>query len=229
MTNFGKKSLIILIGAAILIFLLYHFGAGKYFTLERFREYGHFIDEMVVHNYVGAVTTYISIYILFIASSLPVVPPFTLLGGYIFGMWFGFIYALISSVVGSTISYLLFRFVLKSFLKGRHKKQLVRFKKQIKTHGYSYLLTMHFMMIPFFIVNMLAAIAEVSFITFLWTTIVGSMPIVAVYAFAGSQFKCVEGSSGIFNPYIILLFLLLIILALLPLIIKRVKGSDTIV
>jgi uncharacterized membrane protein YdjX (TVP38/TMEM64 family) len=70
----------------------------------------------------------------------------------------------------------------------------------------------------------LAALADVPLFTFMWTTAVGSLPFLLIYAFAGRQLGTITSMSELFKPHIILLLLLLALLALLPMVIRKIRN-----
>ena len=105
--------------------------------------------------------------------------------------------------------------------------RIVTFKKQMDVHGVNYILMLHFVtVVPYFVINTLAALSDISLVTFVWATIVGSIPIISVYAFAGRQLSYIQSVGDIFSPPIILAFVLLIVLACMPIILKRLKNIE---
>jgi uncharacterized membrane protein YdjX (TVP38/TMEM64 family) len=63
---------------------------------------------------------------------------------------------------------------------------------------------------PYFLVNILAALTTIPFITFIWTTSVGILPGSLVYAFAGSQLNTISSLKDIFSLKILFAFSLLV-------------------
>ena len=128
--------------------------------------------------------------------------------------------------MGATLSFLLFRYVLSNYVGTWYGDRVEKFKAQITTQGASYLLMLHFVIVvPYFVINTLAAATDISLFTFVWTTLVGSIPIVSVYAFAGRQLSYINKIGDIFSPTIIIAFMLLILMACMPIIIRRFKKS----
>jgi len=195
-----------------------------YFSLTALKDDKHFLKMLINENYHATVLIYILIFIAVISFTIPGSAALTLLGGYLFGALEGSAYALIGSVVGATISFLLFRYVFSRYVGTWYGKRVEQFKEQINQHGASYLLMLHFVtVVPYFVINTLAAVANISLGTFVWTTIVGSIPIVCVYAFAGRQLSYINKIGDIFSPMIILAFVLLILVACMPIIIRKFK------
>ena len=217
-----KKALFVgfaLIGA---ILLAWYLGLQKYLTLEAMKENRAYLEAAVQENYWKSVVIFMAIYIAVIATALPGVPPLTMVGAFLFGFMPGGIYASIAATAGTTISFLLIRYVLSGVIRGRYAQKLERFNEKIASHGVvGYLLTMQLIgIIPYFVINTLAALTDVPFKTFLWTTYVGSLPIIFIYAFAGRQLYLVESARDIFSPSIIALLVFLVLLTLMPLLLR---------
>lgn len=208
-----------------LIALSHYCNFGQYLTLDKLQENRAYLEQAVKSNYIRAVLIYILIYAAVISMAFPGVPPLTIIGGFLFGFLPGGMYATVGATIGSSISFLLIRYVLSGLIRGKYASRLEQFNSKIKSHGVArYLLTMQLLAIfPFFIINTLAALASVSFTTNVWTTFVGSIPMVFVYSYAGRRLFLVESIGEIFSPSIIILFLLLILLVLLPVLLKHFK------
>ncbi len=198
----------------------------QHFSLTALKDDKHFLKTLISENYYATVFVYILIFIAVISLAIPGSAALTLLGGYLFGALEGGAYAIIGSVVGATVSFLLFRYVFSRYVGTWYGKRVERFKEQINTHGASYLLMLHFVIVvPYFVINTLAAVTDISLFTFMWTTLVGCIPIVAVYAFAGRQLSYINSVGDIFSPTIIIAFMLLILVACMPIIIRKFKKS----
>lgn len=200
--------------------IIYCFGFGDCFSPRAWQQYTLSFNQLVATNYWEAVTIYTAVYGILIAASFPIVMPLTILGGYAFGTWLGTIYSLLAAVSGSIVVFALFRYVFGQAVQRRYSKQLAWFNQKVSDHGSSYLLVLHFLLVPYSIINVLAAITPISWWTFMWTTLVGSFPILLIYAFAGKQLNTIKSTGDILSPSIIVLFIVLILLSLLPIIIK---------
>jgi uncharacterized membrane protein YdjX (TVP38/TMEM64 family) len=217
-----KKALLATSVVAVIVAIAWYMGLHEYFSLASLQDNRVYLEEAVKRNYLQAVVIFMAIYAAVISLGMPGVPPLTMIGGFLFGFLPAGIYASISATVGTTISFLLIKYVLGNVIRGKYAQKLERFNEKIASHGAaSYLLTMQLMgVIPYFIINVLAALANVSTITFIWTTLVGSLPILFIYAFAGRQLYMVESVSDIFSPSIIALLVVLVLVAMMPLFLK---------
>jgi uncharacterized membrane protein YdjX (TVP38/TMEM64 family) len=224
-TNF-KKGLISAIIIALFIGLIYYSGLGSYFTLENMQKKSIYLKEAVEHHYMRSVLFYIVGFAFLILITLPVVGPLTMLGGYLFGVFFGFLYALIAAVLGAILSFLVIRYLLSSMLRERYKARLEPFRQKMQKYGASYLLMLNLLsIIPYVAINILAALTGVPLFTAFWVTILGSIPLIFIYALAGQQLSTISSASDIFSPQIIILLIILALVALLPLIVKKFKKD----
>lgn len=222
-----KKIIIVLVILAALFILSRYTGLGYYLSFEYLQANRALLLAKVQTNYLLAVGVYIAVFSAALALALPVVAPLSIIGGFLFGVKFGSLYALISATLGSLIYYLVVRFLLASMVRGKYQERLAQFNSQINQYGYTYLLTMQWLTIfPFFIINTLAALAQVPIFTFLWTTIVGGSPFIIIFAFAGREIGSIKKMGDILSFEVVLLFVLLALLALVPMLIQKWRASQ---
>lgn len=225
----NKKLLrsIIAIGFLVGLYaLVRYFALDYYLSLAFFKEQNENLRAWVQKDYLWAAMVYMAVYAAIIACSIPSVGPLTIAGGFMFGIIPGTIYAVVGATIGATIAFLLYRSVLYGAMTRKYALRIEPFKKNVATYGASYLLMMHFMsVVPYFIINIVAAVAQVPMLTFLWTTVVGIIPLAFVYAFAGGELGCIESVSDIFSLPIIMALLLLVILSFAPILVKRLQSG----
>ncbi len=225
--EFPKRKLIIYGLLVILVIVFIYFVKfSDYFTLKKLQENHQCLTAFVQKNYLLSVMIYIATYSLLLACAMPVVMPLALIGGFLYGLFWGLLYAEISCLIGSIISFLVLRYVVAHWIASWHDARIIKFNEQIKKYGYSYLLMLHFLsVIPLFVINLLAAMANVSLVTIMWVTIIGTLPLNALCVFAGRQLSSIHSFKDIFSPTIMILLALLALVALAPLLIRKIKGS----
>lgn len=217
-----KKALLISFSLVVVAIVAWYMGLHTYFSLASLQENRVYLEEAVKSNYIRSVGIFMAVCIAVISLGMPGVPPLTMIGGFLFGFLPCTIYVSISATIGATLSFLLIRYVLGNVVRGKYAQKLERFNEKIASHGAaSYLLTMQLMgVIPYFIINVLAALTNVPTITFVWTTFIGSLPILFIYAFAGRQLYMVESVNDIFSPSIIALLIVLVLVSMMPLLLR---------
>jgi len=220
-----KKALVVGFMLLFFIILFRYFSIGDYLTFEQLKNNRDYLKQLVKNHYWFSVAIYLGIYLGAIACCLPATPPLTIIGGFLFGVMPGLLYALIGATVGATISFLVVRYVLKNTVSLYFHKRIEQFNKQVTVYGIaSYLLILQFATIfPFFVVNTLAALADVPLWIFVWTSFVGSFPSLLVYTLAGRQFGVIESAHDVFSPSVLIVFVILILLVLLPLFFRKFR------
>ena len=210
--------LVALLGA----FLYYYFFLSEYASFSSIQNYQHTLQVYVHGQYVRSVLLYMVSYIVVVAVSLPVAVLFTLLGGSLFGALWGTLYAVVSATTGATLSFLMVRYLLGQHVQKRYEKNLTLLNKEFKQRGLYYLLSLRlFPVIPFFVLTILIALTNVPLCTFVLTTLVGILPGTFVYTYAGQCLATLESPKDILSPPLLVAFILLGLLALIPVLFQR--------
>jgi len=213
-----KKFIVALIILGIIIVLQF-LPITEWMSLTQLKAHRDYLQQVVSEHYLLSVICYISLYITAVAFSIPVGVLLTLAGGFLFGVIAGLFYANIGATLGATISFLLVRYLIGKTIQQKYAAQLAKFNKVMKLYGKNYLLVIRFIaVIPFFLVNILVGLTNLSLWTFIWTTAIGILPGSLVYTFAGQQLNEIESLRDIFSFNILLAFFFLALLALLPII-----------
>jgi|TARA_B110000444_G_scaffold136256_1_gene127854 uncharacterized membrane protein YdjX (TVP38/TMEM64 family) len=103
--------------------------------------------------------------------------PLALFSGFIFGKWFGLLFAAIGMTLGATLLYIFANFFLKEMIRDKFLKRFKSLEKKFKKSEFMYLLIYRFVGgIPFQIQNVLPCIFNVKISNFFWSTFLGIMP-----------------------------------------------------
>jgi uncharacterized membrane protein YdjX (TVP38/TMEM64 family) len=220
--NWNKPLIFIGILLAIVIFF-YASGLWRYLTFENLEKSRHILKSLVAEHYLLSVVIYIAVYIAVTAFSIPGAAVLTLAGGYLYGIFAGAFYVNIGATAGACAAFLASRYFIEESIQKKFEKQLKGFNSEIEENGVGYLLSLRFIpAVPFFLINLLAGVTKIGFLTFLWTTAVGIIPGSLVYSYAGSNLAEVRSASGILSPPIIMAFLLLALFSLIPVFFNRI-------
>jgi len=220
------KIVIITIVAIASVYTAYKIGLERHLTLENLKVQSSYLQTIVLKDYYFSVTLYMLIYFLFIVFSLPATGPMSLIGGFLFGTLRCMLYATIAATAGATVSFLLLRTVFRKTIADTYSSQLNKFREGIDEYGSFYLLILHFLFVfPFFVINALAALANVSVWTFIWTTAIGILPAAFIYAFAGQQITTIQSASDIVSPRVIIALILLVAFIVVTMVFKRYKRQ----
>ncbi len=113
--------------------------------------------------------------------------PIVLLSGFIFGKWFGSIYAVLSLSIGATLLYIFANYFLQDFVKEKFSKKFLNLNEKFKKNEFTFFLIYRFVGgIPFFISNILPTIFNVRLKNFFFGSIIGMAPQIFVGASLGS-------------------------------------------
>ena len=219
-----RRLLVLGVFALVLGILVYRFGLPNFLTLKYIQQRSVYLEACVAHNYWLSVFIYLISCTLAVVFGLPIIGLFAMVAGFLFGLWPGLFYTVIASLAGSLIYVEVARHLLKRILEGRYMTQLARFNKRVSQYGHSYLVALHFStVLPFFLINSLAALANVPIYTVAWTTVVGSIPSLFLYSLAGRKLSVMTSARDLFTPDVVLLLIVLAILALMPTIVKQIQ------
>ena len=141
-------------------------------------------------NLTFSVMIFMLIYISVVTFSIPGATVLSVTGGFIFGLEVGLILNIVSATLGATFLFLAVRLgfgnLLTTFEKGSAKfSNLI---EQLKVNEINILLLLRLIpVVPFFVANILPAIAGVSLKNFFWTTFLGIIPGGFVFTLIGAN------------------------------------------
>ncbi len=223
--NTRSRRLAFLSILAAIVGLCYYFNLGSYITLANIKEQSQYLKELTHQNYLRSVIGYLAVYAGALLFGIPAVAPMSILGGYLFGTLAGTLFAVLGAMLGAIASFLMIRHLLNSFIRSHYQERFQNFNERVHKYGSMYLLILHLMaIVPFVVINALAAVTDLHIWTFIWTTIAGSTPLIFVYAMAGDKLGEIESIKDIFSIEIVILLVAFILLALLPMVIRKIRG-----
>lgn len=206
------------------IFLWFYFDIGSLLSLESMQQHRELLEQYVQNNYLLAVALYLLVYILDAALFLPATAVLIMVGGFLFGIVPAVCYAVVAATCGATCAFLTTRYLFGSAMQARYGNKLADFNALIEKNYIRYLLFIRLVPVfPFFLTNVLAGLTLIPVLTFIWTTALGIIPNVIIYACIGQQLTTLTKFSDIFTTNFFLAIALLCALSLLPLVINRNK------
>lgn len=214
------KRLIIGITIVLSLVLLFYFLPLKHvITFEYLKEKRDYLQAVVAAHYVPSVLIYMSIYSISVASFMPFVALLTIAGGMLFGLVPCVFYTTIGATIGAVVAFLLVRYFFGDVIQYAYARQLAYFNRAVERYGAYFLLAIHLVVvIPFFLINILAGLTRIRLWTFIWTTAIGNIPGVLLYSYAGHQLNGIQHIRDIFSWNIIIILIILVCVSLLPVI-----------
>lgn len=159
-------------------------------------------------------------YIIVTALALPISLLKTLLAGALFGLLPGVILTSFASTIGSTLCFLLSRYLFRDFVQGKYEKYLSKVNQGIKEEGLLYLLFLRLSPIfPFFVINLTFGLTHMKWSNFYWISQIGMLPATILFVNAGNQLAQINNVQDILTLKVIIS---LSALGLLPIITKRI-------
>ena len=141
-------------------------------------------------NLTFSIMFFMLIYISVVTFSIPGATVLSVTGGFIFGLEVGLILNIASATIGATLLFLAVRLGFGNLLT-KFEKGSARFSdliEQLKINEINLLLLLRLIpVVPFFVANILPAIAGVSLKNFFWTTFLGIIPGGFVFTLIGSN------------------------------------------
>ena len=113
--------------------------------------------------------------------------PLALFAGFIFGKWFGLIFAVIGMTIGATLLYIFANYFLKEMIRDKFLNRFKKLEEKFRKSEFLYLLIYRFVGgIPFQIQNVLPCIFDVKIFNFFWSTFLGMIPSLFIVISIGS-------------------------------------------
>ena len=221
-------------------------GAHHHLSLETLVRHRMAIDAFMAHHMIAALGVFIAVYIVVVALSIPGALFLTITGGILFGALIGGAASVTGATIGATLIFLIARSACGENIVRRAGPLACKIAEGFRADAFSYLLFLRLVpAFPFFLVNLVPAVAGVKLRTFMAATAIGIVPATFAFAFFGSGLDSVlaaqEGSyraclaagrsecpihfelGTLVTPQLLAAFVALGALALIPVIVKRLR------
>ena len=227
----GRLLPLALIAAGLVLF--FATGLNEYFSLEVLREHRDALRAWVDASPWLAIGVFILVYAAAVAISFPGASILTIFGGFLFGLWPGVPAIVIAATLGATGIFLASKTALSGVLSKRVSGFAKRMERGFHENELSYMFLLRLVPVfPFWAINIAAGVLGVSTRNFLIGTFFGIIPGSFVYtsigAAANAAFDAGENitlSGILFKPETLIPIIGLAILALIPVILKRLSKQ----
>jgi uncharacterized membrane protein YdjX (TVP38/TMEM64 family) len=238
--------LAIVVAGLILVFVL---GLNRELSIESLVRHHAAIERIVAEHRAAALAGYVLLYITVVAFSVPCGLVLTVAGGVVFGTFLGALGAIVGATTGATIIFLVARGAVGEILARRAGPTLNKLMAGFRQDAFCYLLFLRLVpLFPFWLVNLVPALAGVRPATFVAATALGIIPGSFVFAFFGSGLESmidaqrtayeaclaaggVGGHLGfdvhaLATPRLVAGFIILGLFALIPVLVRYVKAKQ---
>ncbi len=222
--NIGK--ILIAVVLTLVVGAFFYFDLGRFLTLTALKENRDSLLAFTDANFSVAVAIFIGTYVLVAGLSLPGAVILTLAGGFVFGAGLATVFINVGATTGATLAFLAARYVLRDTVEHKFGARLGSFQEGFAKNAFSYLLTLRLIpLFPFFVVNLVSGLTRVNVGTYIAATALGIIPGSFVYAYAGRQLGTINSLREIASPSVVGAFVLLGLLALLPVAYKKLSAK----
>lgn len=176
--------LIVIVAVAGLAFAM---GWHKYLSFKTIGLNYDALKAFISQNLVGALALYILAYVAVVALSLPGALIMTLAGGLLFGWQIGAPATVVGATLGATVLFLVARSSFGEALAERAGASIQGLKAGFQENALSYMLFLRLVPVfPFVVVNLAAAVLGVPLRTYVLGTFLGIIPGTTAYSVAGA-------------------------------------------
>ena len=205
--------LLVVVAFVALIATFYVFELGRYMTLDFVQSQLQVMQEYSRDNFFTVAAIYFLVYVTATALSIPGSVIITLVGGAVFGLWWGTLLVSFASTIGATLAFLTSRLLLRDWVQSRFGNSLKAMNAGIEKDGNFYLFSLRIVPVfPFFLVNLLMGLTPIRIIPYFVVSQVGMLMATLIYVNAGSELAQIESLSGLVSVNILLSLALLGIL-----------------
>lgn len=226
------------LGLILIVAVIGYFTLRDHITFDTLRDNREALLAFRDANYVLMVLAFIAVYVTIVAFSLPGAAVSSVTGGFLFGLVAGTAANVIAASLGAFAIFLAARLGLGQTLAAKietSEGKLKRLKAALHENEISVLFLLRLVpAVPFFVANLLPALAGVRFFNFAITTVLGIIPGALVFTWIGVGLGEVfdrgdtPDLSLLWEPQIIGPILGLAALAALPIVIKAIRGKKDI-
>jgi uncharacterized membrane protein YdjX (TVP38/TMEM64 family) len=169
------------------------------------------------------------VYLLILTISpllfIPVLP-IIVAGGILFGPWGGVIYSVLGASVGSSLAFLVSRYLARDWVAAKISgSRLAHLDDLVARHGWKIVvLTRLIFVLPFFLLNYAFGLTRVNFLPYALATLFALLPsIIATILVSSNLLDLLRGQ---ISSWLLLGIILLVVVGLLPVIYRRVKAQQ---
>ena len=180
--RFAPLALVVM-AAGVVIAMGWH----RHLSLEGLVRHRDAIDALVAANQLAAVAAFVGVYIAAVTLSLPGAVFLTIAGGLLFGTLVGGAAAIVGGTIGATLLFLIARSAIGGWLVRRAGRLAERLADGFRRDAFYFILFLRLVpLFPFWIINLVAALAGVGLAPFVLATAVGIIPGTFAFAFLGA-------------------------------------------
>lgn len=218
--------LVLLAGLGVFFALGWH----KYISFDVLQENRQYLLDLVARYGVAAGLGFMAVYAVATAFSIPGGAILTITAGFLFGPFLGALYVVFGATLGASALFLAARYAFADLLRAKAGPAIRKMEDGFRENAFNYLLVLRLVpLFPFFVVNLVPAFLGVTLKVYMIATFIGIIPGTFVYALVGNGLGAIFDRGEvpdlgiIFQPQILAPILGLAVLAVIPVIYKKMK------
>ncbi len=216
-----------LIVILLLIIIAWAFGVMDSVNLESIKDQREYLLSLVTKYPVLSIITFVFLYAISTALSLPIATLLTVSGGFLFGRWIGTFYVVLGASMGASAIFFVAKSSVGEALREKAGPLYKKIEKEMHDNAIGYMFFMRLVpLFPFFMVNILPALFNIKFMPYFLTTFFGIIPGSFIYANVGTELSSIDTLKDVMSIETLLAFSLLGLFSLVPMIYKRVRGKN---
>jgi len=168
------------------------------------------------------VLSYVLATVLFLPGTI-----LTLLGGLLFGVWWGSLITICAATAGATLAFCIARYTAADWVRQRCGKRLQMILHGVEREGWRFVAVLRLMpWIPFNLLNYALGLTRIRLWHYVLASFVCMLPATIAYTYLGSLGQAaIDGEQGRWVGRVLLAVGLLVLVALLPWLIKKIRRG----
>jgi uncharacterized membrane protein YdjX (TVP38/TMEM64 family) len=201
-------------------------GGQQYLTLETIKSNRDALLDFTRDHRLAMIGAAFLVYTVAVACSLPGALVLSLTCGFLFGRWVGSLVIVAAATLGATLVFLAARYLIADWARSRMGALGQKINEGFSQNAFNYLLFLRLVpAFPFFLVNLAPAFTSIKVSTYVLATVIGIIPGTFVYANLGETLGTIDALSGLVSKETLAAFALLGVLALVPILIRKLKAG----
>lgn len=158
------------------------------------------INFFIEGHYAIAVSVFFMLCVIFINSPLPLAAVMKILAGYFFGFYLGAAYNVGATLLACLVGFWLSRYAFRRRFEQVFYARVEAAEHEIERNGLYYFLSLRIVMVvPYFLINIIAGLSRLSFRDYLLSTVIGVLPASLIYANGGEQLEQIRSAGELFD------------------------------
>lgn len=218
-----KLAILALFACAIAAF--FALGGHQYLTLDTIKSNRDALLDFTRDHRLAMIVIAFLVYTVAVACSLPGAVILSLTCGFLFGRWVGSLVIIAAATLGATLVFLAARHLFAGWARSRMGALGRKINEGFSENAFNYMLFLRLVpAFPFFLVNLAPAFTDIRVQTYVLATAIGIIPGTVVFANLGETLGALDSLSGLVSRETLVAFALLGVLALIPILIRKLKS-----